>query len=120
MTELSVESFLAQHDDLQPVIETVEEKNKLTEEFIESYYRKNGRYPSSYELTVLANWILAHDLKDKAKDKVKKHEYPHLSKSQQDRRSVEVAMDGVITDILHVKRKNNLSTAYKESRQVDY
>ncbi|MFG3611481.1 hypothetical protein [Rummeliibacillus stabekisii] len=53
---------------------------------LEEYYSVVGDYPKSYNLTLLANYLMSDVLKDKDVDKMTNYDYPILSESQDKRR----------------------------------
>jgi hypothetical protein len=95
-------------------------KKALIESWCESYLLSEGKKPNSYELVMLADWLLEKELKDSSRSKVQKKEYPILSKPQLERRYREVSMNQEIVDVLHQKRIHNIPTRKKDSKNNDY
>lgn len=98
----------------------IEEKNYLVALWSELHYEAKGKYPSSYDLTMLADWLLSDMLKDVSSSKVQNTEYPVLSKSQIKTRYKEVSMTQEIVDMLHYKRATNQPTRKQDVKNNDY
>lgn len=98
----------------------LEEKKSCIELWTEVHYQATGKMPERYELTKLADWLLADELKDKSRSKVQKKEYPILSKSQIERRFRELSMEQDLVDSLHRRKANHLPTRKKDAKHNEY
>lgn len=99
---------------------TIEDKNQLIEEWTESFYARNGKLPSSLELSKLADWLLADTLKDVSRSKVQKEEFPILSRPQIERRYREISLESDIVDVIRLKRRSNQPTKKRDSKNNEY
>lgn len=99
---------------------TVDEKNYLIETWGELYYQSKGKQPTSYDLVMLADWLLADELKNVSSSKVQNTEYPILSKSQIKTRYKEMSMSQEIVDVLYYKKSSNQSTRKRDAKNTDY
>lgn len=82
---------------------------------VEEYYRIVGKYPNSFNLTLLANYLLIYTLKDKDVDKVTNTDRPIMSESQLKRRNKKqhsMSEDGM--DFLNSKFNRRLDTLSKK------
>lgn len=93
---------------------SIPDKNKQVEQMIEDYFVKTGRYPRPYDLTLLSNYILSSDLKDRDVDKVSNNEYPVLSEYQMKRRdSKQITMETDTINFLDAKQNKGLDSLAK-------
>jgi hypothetical protein len=102
------------------VVLTVDEKNEMVDKLCESYVEQTGTKPDSYQLSLLANWILEDDIKNKATNKVRTVEYNFHSHRQSIRRNrKEVITQDDTMDFLHSKYHKRLDSVFKKKTQ-DY
>ena len=89
---------------------------------IEEYYSKVGKFPKSYVLELLANYILINELKNKDVDKVANNEFPILSEVQIKRRNrKQVSMQDETIDFLNTKLNKQIdSLAKKTVKKAEY
>ena len=65
---------------------TVQDRNELADELIETYFAVAGKVPPASALERLGSYIMRDDYEDSSPDKVSKQEYPVLSEQQEKRR----------------------------------
>jgi len=92
----------------------IEIRNQQVNALIEYFWKMTGRKPKSYQLELLADYILADTLRDKATHKVKQTEYPVLSFTQmklRNRRERRVGDDNL--DFIKTKEVDNNPNSFK-------
>ena len=92
----------------------IEVRNQQVTALIEYFWKVTGRKPKSYQLELLADYILADTLRDKATHKVKQTEYPVLSFTQlklRNRRERRVGDDNL--DFIKTKEVDNNPNSFK-------
>ena len=112
---ITVEELIDSHPNV-----STEERNKLVEDWIETYYQERDKYPHSYQLSKLSDWILSDTLKDVSRSKVQREEFPILSRPQIERRYRELSLESDIVDVLNIKRKSHQPTKKRDSKNNEY
>lgn len=112
---LTVDDLISKNSDVN-----ADSKNILVELWTEDVFHKKGRWPSSYELTRLADWLLSDELQNPSRSKVQNTEYPILSKPQLERRYRELSMESDLVDMLHQRKRNNQPTRKKDAKNNEY
>lgn len=112
---MTVEMLIEAHPEA-----TIEDKNRLIEEWSDHYIETRGKNPSSLDLSKLADWLLADTLKDVSRSKVQNEEFPILSRPQIERRYREISLESDIVDVLRLKRKINQPTKKRDSKNNEY
>jgi hypothetical protein len=112
--EIAVEE-LVKTKELLPLEVRIQQVTDLTE----GYYEATGKvYNNSYFLTLLGNYILADELRNKSTHKVKQTEYPVLSHTQQklrNRRERRVGDENI--DFIVLKEVKQHPNAFKTKTQ---
>lgn len=100
----------------------IEIMNTKVEEMIEHYYQTVGKFPKSYALEQLGNYLLVRDLKNKDVDKVTNTPFPILSEIQLKRRNrKQMLMKDTTLDFLNTKFHKQIdSLAKRVTTQADY